>query len=402
MVNILFVDDDRNVLEGFQRSLRPMRNEWTMSFAGGGEEALELLSKIPIDVVVSDMKMPGMDGARLLQEIRNKYPQIIRIILSGYSEKETIIKSLGSAHQYLSKPCDPDILKETVQRAVSSKTLLADDELRRKVSQMRSVPSLPQFYSEMMKELEKEEPNIRRIGEIMKKDIGMTAKVLQIVNSAFFGLRQHISDVSQAISFLGLETIQALALGIGVFSQFEKDTQLQRTLSSLWEHSMAVAMTAKKLAEAENPKIASDAFTAGLLHDIGEVVLVANMPDKMFEIQNLIIKDKMSSSEAEFKLFETTHSEIGSYLVGLWGLPHEVVEAVAFHHLPSKFAGHEFSPLSAVHIANVLVRHRHKDLAQTRGRYFDIQHLTDLNLIDKIPLWQEEFGAEIGMEQEEL
>ena len=143
MINILFVDDEPNILEGLQRMLRPMRREWQMSFAKSGAEALETLGANEIDVIVSDMRMPGMDGARLLHEVREKHPHVVRLILSGYSEKEMIMKSVGAAHQYLAKPCDADVLKTTVQRACALRDFLENESLRRLVSQLHSIPSLP-------------------------------------------------------------------------------------------------------------------------------------------------------------------------------------------------------------------------------------------------------------------
>lgn len=114
MLTILFVDDEPNILQGLQRLLRPMRREWEMCFAQGGAEALAILAEKKVDVLVSDMKMPGMDGAQLLEEVSNRYPHIVRIILSGYSEKEFLVRASGVAHGYLTKPCDTEILKATV------------------------------------------------------------------------------------------------------------------------------------------------------------------------------------------------------------------------------------------------------------------------------------------------
>lgn len=357
MINILFVDDDPNILSGLQRMLRSMRREWQMYFASGGNEALEIFDKTGIDVIVSDMKMPGMDGAGLLQEVRTRYPHTVRLILSGYSEKEMIMKSVGAAHQYISKPCDSEVLKEKIQRACNLRDLLGNEKLRQLVSQMRSVPSLPTLYSEIMVELGSTEPNMRKIAEIVKKDIGMTVKILQIVNSAFFGLRRNISNAGDAINFLGLDTIKSLTLSIGIFSQFEGKNQPEAIISKIWDHSMAVGKTAKAIAEKEIPENANDAFTAGLLHEIGEIVLTVNLPEQYAAVQELIKKENLTRIAAESQVFETTHSEVGAYLLGLWGLPHLVVEAVAFHHFPGNFQTASFSPMAAVYIANKFNTH---------------------------------------------
>lgn len=391
MINILFVDDEPNILDGLKRMLRPMRREWEMCFALGGEEALNVLAEKEIDVVVSDMKMPGIDGARLLHEVKTNYPQIVRIILSGYSEKEMVIKSVGTAHQYLSKPCDAEVLKKVVSHTCQLRDLLTDEKLRRLVSNLNSIPSLPTLYKELMEELGNDNPNMRKIGETVKKDMGMTVKILQIVNSSFFGLRRTISDANQAIDYLGLDLMSSLALGIGVFSQFEGKNKVSASLSTLWDQSMIVANLAKAIAKDENPDIANDAFTAGLLHEIGKVVLTVNLPEKVEEVEALKIKENISESEAESRIFQTTHAEIGAYLLGLWGLPHRVVEAVAFHHNPSSFPTNVFTPLTALYIANIFYYHGNEDLFAKPEKYFDVEYLERTGVMEKVKIWHQEF-----------
>lgn len=395
MINILFVDDEPNILDGLQRMLRSMRREWQMSFAGGGMEALDVLKEKSVDVIVSDMKMPGLDGARLLAEVRERYPQIIRIILSGYSEKEMIMSSVGTTHQYLSKPCDPELLKSTVKRICALRDLLTDENLRRLVSQLPNIPSLPTLYTELLEELQKAEPSTRNVGKIVKKDIGMTVKILQIVNSAFFGLQRRISDSNEAIEFLGLDTISSLTLGLGIISQFEKNGVSTRSLSNLWEHSIAVGALAAKIAHNENPTVAVDAFTAGLLHDIGEVVLAVNLPDQFVKAQQIVEAEKIPRLEAERQVFGTSHAEVGAYLLGLWGLPTQVVEAVAYHHVPGKSLTDTFTALTAVHIANALQPSVNSENSMSSNPPLDAEYLMKLGIAEKVPQWQDEYSLSV-------
>lgn len=206
-LSVLFVDDEPHVLQGLQRMMRSMRQEWEIITAGGGLEALDLLSRKPVDVVVTDMRMPGMDGTQLLNEIKNSYPQIVRIILSGQSDREMILKSVRPAHQYLAKPCNDEILKSTIERSCWLRDLLADNSLKQLISRIDSLPSLPTLYLEILRELESPYSSMQKIGEIISRDIGMTAKILQMVNSAFFGFRRHIASPAEAAELLGLETI---------------------------------------------------------------------------------------------------------------------------------------------------------------------------------------------------
>lgn len=390
MINILFVDDEPNILSGLQRMLRPMRHEWQMLFAGSGIEALSILKEKNIDVIVSDMKMPRMDGAQLLQEVRDSYSHIVRIILSGYSEKEMIMKSVGAAHQYLSKPCDAEVLKTTVKRVCALRNLLTDETLRRLVSQMPSVPSLPTLYGALIDELNKMEPSTRKVGDIVKKDIGMTVKILQIINSAFFGLQRQISDSREAVEFLGLDTISSLTLGLGVISQFESKGN-SSLLAEIWTRSMSVGILANKIALSENRAAANDAFTAGLLYDIGTIVLAVNLPKEFTEAQELVKNENISKIEAEKKIFGATHADVGAYLLGLWGLKKEVVEAVAFYKNPNESERNTFTALTAVHIADVIHQSTNPNNFELNKPGYDMEYLEKLGLLEKIQIWQEKY-----------
>jgi putative nucleotidyltransferase with HDIG domain len=392
MIKILFVDDEPYVLEGMRRMLRSMRNEWTMSFALGGAEAFELLDREPFDVIVTDMKMPGIGGAELLQSVMEKYPQIIRIILSGFSEKEMSMKSVGTTHQYLSKPCDPEVLKRTISRVCDLRNLLTDEHLRKLVSQLPTVPSLPHLYSELIDELSKSEPSTRTVGEVVKKDLGMTVKILQIVNSAFFGLRRRISDSREAVEMLGLDTIGSLTLGLGVISQFE--TRASGILfADIWAHSIAVGIMANKIAAIENRDLAGDSFTAGLLHDIGKVVLAVNLPQEFERVTQLARQEHISFGEAEIEVFQATHADVGAYLLGLWGLPSSVVQAVAYHHTPLEARTSEFSALTAVHAANAIQHSIDSSDAEDDEPIFDTRYLEQIGQLEKVPAWLEKYYA---------
>lgn len=388
MTSILFVDDEPNVLAGLQRMLRTMRHEWDMSFAESGKGALAILAEKHVDVLVSDMKMPGMDGAQLIQTVMEQYPQVIRIILSGYSEKDLTMRSVGTAHQYLSKPCDAESLKAAVQHVSELRNVLTDSKLRRLVSQLPTIPSLPLYYTELIEELGKPEPSSRKVGEIVRSDIGMTVKLLQLVNSAFFGLRRHVSNSAEAVQILGLDTIGSLTLGLGVISQFE-DFVPKQFYSEIWAHSLAVGVMSHTIAVCENQEIASDAFTAGLLHDIGKIVLALNLPDKVMLVNEIAEHEGLSDCEAEQRVFEATHADVGAYLLGLWGLPSRVVQAVAFHHRPSETSTDSFTALTAVHAASAIQNSTAGKDDEPNEPRLDRNYLSNIGLLDRIPVWQE-------------
>jgi HD-like signal output (HDOD) protein len=363
-----------------------MNREWEMSFAESGAEALTILENQDVDVVVTDMKMPGMDGSQLLKVVSENFPRTIRIILSGYSERDNNMKTVATAHQYLSKPCDAQLLKATITRVCSLRDVLVGDHLRTLVSKLRYVPSIPTLYTQLVDELNGPEPSTRRIAEIVKKDIGMTGKVLQIVNSAFFGLRRVVSDPKEAVEFLGIETITAITLGIGVISQFER-FKSGCSFSEIWSHSLSVGTMANKIASMEKREIAGEAFTAGLLHDIGNLVLAVNLPDQLDEVERKIIQEQIPRFVAEDEVFGTSHSEIGAYLLGLWGLPGQVVQAVAFHHRPKLANTDSFTPLTAVYIADRFHKFNdHFDPPQGEPE-IDEEFLATIGMLDRLPDW---------------
>ena len=379
---ILFVDDDPNVLNGLKRLFRPMRKEWEMEFAQSGEKALDIFSSRIFDVVVTDIQMPGMDGVELLTKIREIHPETLRIVLSGQASHNLILKSVKVSHQFLSKPCDTENLKHTINCAIS---------LSRLVSGMERIPSLPSIYEEIVKALESDDVSIQLVGSIISKDVGMSAKILHLVNSAFFGLRSKVANPADATAILGLDTIKSLVLSIQVFSQFENNTEIPKSfINGIQDHCMITGVLAKKITLLQTGKkdMGEYAFTAGLLHDLGKLILLSNFPDKYAKaIQLQKENDEITSLyNSEQRVFNTTHAEVGGYVLGLWGLPSSVVEAIQAHHTPAASLDKNFSPISAVHIANAIVNM--KSLESAKPDEFDLEYVTNMKLVDKIQEWR--------------
>ncbi len=387
---ILFVDDEPNVLQGLQRMLRPLRNEWDMDFAGGGEEALSKMEQCPFDVVVSDMRMPGMNGAQLLQEVAKRYPNTVRIVLSGHSEREYILQLVTTTHQYLAKPCDAETIKDTINRACALRDLMTSRELSGVVSQIKSLPSLPSLYMRIVEILQSDDPSLQKIGEIITEDIAMSAKVLQLVNSSFFGIARRISNPAQAVMFLGLETVKALVLSVHIFAKWDSAKVKGFDVERLWQHSVMVGAMAKQLAEKEglSQREVDEAFTAGLLHDVGKLILASSLPTDYQKVLADARTQHIALFEAEEKTFGATHAEVGAYLLGLWGLPTTIVEAVAWHHRPAGCPARNFCPLTTVHVANALWYQGVSVDDNTCSASVDTALLEEMGLLDRLPEWQ--------------
>jgi HD-like signal output (HDOD) protein/ActR/RegA family two-component response regulator len=385
--SILFVDDEPNVLAGLQRMLRPMRREWDMRFADSGRSALASLEQQPCEVVVTDMRMPGMDGSQLLTEVRRLYPGTVRIVLSGQSDREMIMKTVGPAHQYLSKPCEAEILKDTVSRACALRDLLTHPQLKLLVSEMDSLPSLSTSCTALLEEFESPEASTKRVGQIISRDPGMTAKMLQLVNSAFFGLRRRVTSAEEAVGLLGLDITRALVISAEIFSEFKAPDVPSLSLDVLWAHSFSVAELAKRIARSgkTSSQVADAAFTAGLLHEVGRLVLASGMPGEYGKAMEIAVSEQVSIATAEQQVFGTAHPETGAYLLGLWGLPDTIVEAVAFHHLPSASSVKQFEALAAVHIADFL------DTTEVgiEVPMLDSEYLDQLGIAGEMSRWEE-------------
>jgi len=348
---ILFVDDDTNLIQGLKRLLYSMRKEWEMYFCDNVEEALNVLENKSVDIIVSDMRMPIMDGAALLKLVKERYPQVIRIILSGYSGQEMSIKASGLAHRFLAKPATADTIKNTISGISSLRELVKNPKLLRLVSGVTKLPSLPQLYIDLETEISSQSPSLKKIGDLISRDISMTVKLLQLVNSAFFGLPQNISDPIQALNFLGLEVVKSLVLLVKIFSSLDKNSYFN--INSFMAHSMKVGKSAKEIMRLQNfsVKIQEETFIAGILHDLGKLVLL-QIPHYFENVTGIEDAENIDFYSAEYKMYGTSHAEIGAYVLGLWGLPSYLVNILNYHHLPSQSNTTKFSSLSAIHIAN--------------------------------------------------
>lgn len=400
---ILFVDDEPRVLMSIRRMLHGMRNEWDMHFAERGSDALDMLAEEPFDVIMTDIRMPDMDGAQLLSEVKKAYPNMVRIILSGHSEKEMIFKSVRPAHQYLSKPCDANILKSTVSRACALRELLAKESLKSVVSAMDSLPSLPSLYAQIMDELRNENSSMQELGEIISKDLGMATKILQLVNSAFFGIPRHIEKPVHAVNLLGIDTVKALVLSVEVFSEFEQNKLKAFDIESLWNHSIMTGELAMEIAKTEeaDKQMINDAYMAGLLHDVGKLILADHFPDEQREIIELVKKENIPLNDSETRVLGAGHAEVGAYLLGLWGMTDPIVEAVAFHHNPQICPIQTFGPLTAVHIADALDSPSYNSDKQTSVEHsiMDAEYIGRIGLSERIPVWQDTYALIVQEEK---
>jgi HD-like signal output (HDOD) protein/CheY-like chemotaxis protein len=353
MKRILFVDDESRVLDGLRRMLYAQRQRREMEFALGGEAALVACERVAFDVVVSDMRMPGMDGAALLEQIRALYPSCARVILSGYSEPALATRAVSVAHRFLAKPCNAIELQAIIERLCALQDLLCAPELRRIIGTVGQLPSLSITYTSLTEAVRDPDASVEKVTDIIKQDVGMAAKVLQLVNSAFFGLAQRVTTLEAAVGYLGMETIKNLALASEAFRVFVPHPHIPLSeCEAIQRHAHRAAAIAAALPL--EPASRDATVVAALLHDVGSLILAGKMPDAFCEARELAAERGCKVFEAEEELLGTSHAEIGAYLLGLWGLPNIAVEAIAHHHRPDRVTHSGFDCTVAVYVADLL------------------------------------------------
>lgn len=354
---ILFVDDEPEIIAGLKRMLFSFRNVWNISYALSGQEALELLSHDNFNIVVTDMKMPGMNGVELLAKVKKHYPQVFRFILSGHIDEKDAVKACGVAHQFISKPAATDQIKGIIEKSLNLKNYIENEDIVRIISGIGELPGLSEVYLQIENEMEKENVSLDKIANLISVDLSLTAKILQLVNSSFFGLNLRITNLNQALSYLGLNTLKAIIIHVSLFS-LRKNAELHRDFfKSIDEHCLNVAFIAKKIMSKchKDKSRIDEAFISGIVHDAGKIIL-CEVPNYYDKVTENIIDRKMRFDESEKEIYGFTHAEVGAYLLGLWGLPTPIVEAAAFHHCPKLSGNFDFTPLTAVHLADSFIR----------------------------------------------
>ncbi|BDD88346.1 response regulator [Desulfofustis limnaeus] len=386
--NILFVDDEPNILDGIKRMLRPFREAYDIRFCENGSRALELMGEQPADVVVSDMRMPGMDGAALLNHVQQDYPHAIRIMLTGQADDTAVLKTVTVAHQFLAKPCAPERLKEVLARATALHDRLTNGHLKNLVTGIGTLPSLPSVYAKLQETLKDPEASLDDVAAIIEQDMAMTAKLLQLVNSSFFGLYRKVDSPARAVKLLGLDTIKVLVLGIQIFSEFKAPGQ-KAALARLWQHSMAVAQCSKRIAmeASDNLDLINNSFIAGMLHDIGRLLLLSHLGKDYAEIIQTAEKQGIRLETEEAARLQTTHADIGAYLIGLWGFNGDIIEAIAFHHRMKELEADRLTAALAVHLADHYYYLRYPDQVVGKPPVLDTAYLERLGYAEASAEW---------------
>ena len=401
MKRILFVDDEPQILNGLRRMLRSRRGQWDLNFAVGAEEALSILQRSPMDVIVTDMRMPGMDGAALLAAVNDRFPGVIRIVLSGYHDRDAGIRAATVAHHFLNKPCTPEDLQDAIERAILSVEAMRDEPMRRVVNAVGALPSLPANCAALLRAIEDPATSVASVAKAIARDVGALAKVLQLANSAFFCQHREVNDAVSAVSVLGLETVKQLVVSAEVFKTFQPPFPIPHfSLECFDRHCHLTGAIANGLMT--GTAISGLSVTAAVLHDAGKLVLAKRFPERYSRVCAASWREDRPLHWAEQEEFGASHAEIGACLLDMWGLPVAAVDAIRNHHshavpkgaepqASSITAPRELDLRSAVQIANALANECAATMSgglASAPLGLDMEALAVLGCDPRIPAWR--------------
>jgi len=358
MKKILLVDDDQNVLQSFKRAFRPMHSEWTVVLSDNGKSAFEVIqADDSFDLIISDLRMNGLNGIDLLKKVKKASPDTIRFFLTGSTESSRLIEAASVSHRLISKPCEGEKLVALIRNSLLLREKLQNPGVRKNLGRLGVIPSLPKFYQEFFKEIQSPDASVAKLGTIIEKDIGMTARVLQLVNSAFFGFRKKVTNPVHAASLIGINGMRDIVLIAGFFNALGKnDFPKKLDIEGIWQHSLITANRARKIAVSEG--LSQDdidtSYTGGLLHDLGIIALAATNKADYEKVLDLAQNESIPLHQAEKKVFAVDHATVGGFILDLWGLPHAISEIVTFHCSPPFAPSSNPTPLSIVYTADML------------------------------------------------
>ena len=367
------------------------RKDWEVTFVTSRQSAFDALAKIPFGAVVTDMSRTAGAENDFLTEIAKRHPNIARVLLFNSVENTANTKSRGVADQCVPSPCTPAMLVTVVERAQMLHQWLADPSMKRLLPRIRKLPSVPTIYLRLVQLLQSPQSDLNDVAQIMREDFVMTAKLLQMVNSPFFGLKRAVSSLDEAVTHLGFEQTKSLVLLAQVFSNYVEDKSSSFSLDQLWRHLMGTAKLARRIVnfEMDDPVLAETAFTAGLLHDVGKLLFAVNCAKEYDSLVAQADLNDMPYVDAERNLLGTSHAELGACVLGTWGLPAEILESIAFHHTPSLQVGKGFCPLTAVHVANVFEHGLSSRSLGIEACNVDHAYLAGIGCEDRLPSWRE-------------
>jgi putative nucleotidyltransferase with HDIG domain len=380
MRKLLFAPADPRTCKAWECSLQAYKGVWDVRIVSDAAAVLTHLAEAPWDAVVAHLA--SQNGTSLLVKARESFPEAVRIGVVAPSQLRAPQPSC--VHQVVSEPLDMKELEVALERSCRLRDLLHGERICQTVGELGELPSAPGVYLRLVQKLNRPDTSIGEIAEIIEGDVGTSARLLQLVNSVIFRTSREIVTVKMAASLLGLNVIKNVVLSMEAFQAFQK---IPKIPGFSWEDLQAhCRITAAIVGQMQLPAEVRDAaIVAALLHDIGKLVLACKMPDRFARLVTRAQAEEKPLHQIEEELWGITHAEVGAYLLGLWGLPLRVTEAIAYHHAPASVPHQRFDALAAVYVANLLA---HEQEGAAREREWDRAFLESVGVAPQLAGWK--------------
>ncbi|HEX3838505.1 MAG TPA: HDOD domain-containing protein [Steroidobacteraceae bacterium] len=344
--NILLVGDDARRLQ--DSPLLPSAQQWLVTVAASGPQALLELERRPQDVVIADVEVCAAEAAPLLCAISERWPSTSRIALCGSLECSSRAYQVPfpAAHQYVFRESAVSEFHEAIERCLRLQDLLSQPGLRAVIGSVHRLPPRPRTFARLQVMMSHKNVTPKKICAVIEADAAITAKLLQLANCAMFHERERIKSIEQALVRLGFLGVRNLVMCAEVLAGWHGTARSDLDLDAMQAHVQRVARVTAALTAGSVCR--DEAVLAAFLHDIGYWVLVQERPAQLDQAAALAVARDIPMQEAERCVLGTSHAEIGAYLLGLWGMPNTLVEAIAHHHTPELVGVTRFNTLSAL------------------------------------------------------
>ena len=384
----ILVVDSKNTSETVKSLLaQNAGHDWEVDVVTNQKQALQALDTKPYNLLISEIVMPEMDGLDFFKTAKEKHPTIIRIMETANENREFLVKASELAHIVIPSNCEKDSFNEIIKNTMSLQEIIANKDILKKLTSIKSLPSPPEVYNKLVSTLQNEDCSTHQVAEIIKNDIAITAKLLQMINSAFFGMKTHVESPMHAVNLLGIDTVKSIVLTSGIFHTIREKEFAGFSVDEMYRQSMAVGAATRHLANVFGfrTKDIEDALMAGLLHDIGKLLMITNFKKELADAKKIAQTDNILIGDAIRQIIGISDAELGAHLLSLWNLPLSILEAVAYHNQPSKSAYKEVNTLTAVHLAYGITTDKFKNVRNNEQSFLDIAYIERLGLQNNLP-----------------
>lgn len=355
---LLVVGGAESLAGELRRLAQHSQHGWSVERCDSGQGAYATLDTKRIAAIVAHDRLPDVQTLAFLEQVRKTHPNVARLVNAPSTAPEAVMLSMkvahaasqvGVGHKGVSE------LLDAVERTSRVQHRIHSDQVRSVTNGLDRLPAVPSTYFELVRLAGRSDVSVQDVSNVIERDPVMCVKILQLVNSAFFGMTRRVAAIQQAVSMLGIDLLKGMVLSAHVFATFEAQKAGGFSLELFQKYSIGVARLAKAIAPQNRSTEA--VFTTGLVHDIGKMILAIRFPEKFAAINQCVAETGAAVQEVERAYLGTTHSEVGAAMLDMWGLPWPVIEAVAYHHCPFELSAGltgDFSLLAAIHAADAL------------------------------------------------